>query len=65
MNILEIVMCKTEKNMAETEEYDAIGLNIALEFRKELSVSSKANESRPTPHAATNTDTTTTTKSTA
>ena len=45
---LNIVMCNTDKNMAEAEESDAIGLNIALEFSKkyqeELDASSKANE---------------------
>ena len=29
---LKIVMCKTEKNMAQAEESDTIGLNISLEF---------------------------------
>ena len=27
-------MCKTDRNMVEAEEYDEIGLNIALEFSK-------------------------------
>ena len=62
-------MCKTDKNMAEAEESDAIGLNITLEFSKksqeELAASSKANESRPTPHAAMTTVMTATDASTA
>ena len=29
---LKIVMCKTDKNIAKAEKYDAIGLNIALKF---------------------------------
>ena len=27
---LKKIMCKTDKNISEAEEYDAIGLNIAL-----------------------------------
>ena len=33
---LKILLCKTDKIMAEEEESDAIGLNIALEFSKNL-----------------------------
>ena len=48
--------------MAEAEESDAVGINIALEFSKkiqeELATSSKSNESRPTPRAAMTMDTT-------
>ena len=55
--------------MAEVEESDATGLNISLEFYKKsqekLAASSKANEYRPTPHAAMNTDTTATATRTA
>ena len=46
-DILKIVMCKTDKNMADAEESDSIVLNVSLEFSKkyheELAASSKAN----------------------
>ena len=62
-------MCKLDKNMSETEGYDAIGLNVALEFSKksqeEIPASSKEKESHPTPHGAMTTDTTATGISTA
>ena len=55
--------------MAEAEESDAVGINIALEFSKkiqeELATSSKSNESRPTPRAAMTMDTTASATSTA
>ena len=35
-DILKIVMCKTDKNMADAEESDSIVLNVSLEFSKNI-----------------------------
>ena len=53
---LKRVMCKTDKNMAEAEESDAMSLNISLKYSKNTRTNLLPTQNQmnaaPSPHAA-------------